>query len=80
MCYGSGCWFENHMGDCQVHMDYIKFKEKYGFSACAVGRSLRDEEDKGFYEEHEQELDAARKQYYKDQEDSFRRFWDEMRK
>ena len=78
MCYGSGCMFENHMGDCQVHMSHTKFKEKYGYGACAVGRSIQDEDDKEFYETHKEELDKVYCQYREDRDREFKKFVEEF--
>ena len=64
MCYGSRCMFEGHMGDCTVHT--LNFKEKYGYAACAVGRSVGDEDEEEFYENHKEELDNAYRQYIED--------------
>lgn len=65
MCYGSGCMFEGHMGDCTVHT--LNFKEKYGYSACTVGRSIQDEDDEEFYNSHKEELDKAYIRYREDE-------------
>lgn len=78
MCYGSTCMFEGHMGDCTVHT--LKFKEKYGYTACAVGRSIQDEDDEEFYMSHKEELDKVYRQYREDQDKELKDFIDKFSK
>jgi hypothetical protein len=78
MCYGSGCMFEGHMGDCTVHT--LNFKKKYGYTSCVVGRSVQDEDDEEFYESHKEELDKIYRQYREDQDKEFEKFVEEFSK
>lgn len=52
MCYGSGCRFEDSMGDCTVMSDYNLFHEIYKISPCAVGGSRAQLSEKDFNDEN----------------------------
>lgn len=51
MCYGSGCKFENSMGECTVISDFNLFDKEYKVSPCAVGRSRAQLSEKDFNDE-----------------------------
>lgn len=61
-------------------MSHIKFKEKYGYGACAVCRSIQDEDDEEFYETHKEELDKVYRQYREDKDKEFKKFVEEFSK
>lgn len=52
MCYGSGCKFENSMGECTVISDFNLFDKEYKVSSCAVGRSRAQLSEKDFNDEN----------------------------
>lgn len=52
MCYGSGCKFENSMGECTVISDFNLFNKEYKVSSCAVGRSRAQLSEKDFNDEN----------------------------
>lgn len=69
MCYGSGCKFEDSMGDCTVMSDYNLFHEIYKISPCAVGGSRAQMPEEELNDpEIEKQMEIFYKRYKEDKE------------
>ena len=66
MCYSGKCEFENYNGECTIY-NSKKFEEKYFYTPCFIGGTIRDKEDKEYYESHIEEIERIKEKYYKEE-------------
>lgn len=64
MCYGSGCAFEDWMGECTVLSYSSGIKEYFNMSACLLGGCPSDPETEEYILENAEELKNKRREFY----------------
>lgn len=63
MCYGSGCYFENWMGECTVMSYSSGIKEYFKMSPCFLGGSPSCPEEEEYYNTHADLLEKYRQEF-----------------